>query len=79
MTQEYPMISLQGFILILFSAFLAGPAGGPAAECDFIKDQDRRNFCRALSAKDPSFCEFIKAPDLRHECRALAGKKKRQC
>ena len=42
-----------------------------ALECENIKNTDRRNYCRALSDKQPSWCEFIKNNDLRHQCRAM--------
>lgn len=43
---------------------------GSASSCDFIKDADRRHFCRAVSIPRKSECEFIRNSDLRHECRA---------
>lgn len=45
-----------------------GPAYGQSS-CEFIKDPDRRNYCRAISQQKVTWCEFIKAHDLRRLCR----------
>jgi hypothetical protein len=48
---------------------IRGLAHGLSTECEFIKDPDRRNYCRAISEKAESWCGFIKDADLRHLCR----------
>jgi len=66
---------LTGVFIILASALSATEALSSPAECEFIKDSDQRNYCRALSKSERSWCEFIKNADLRHRCRALVEKK----
>ena len=52
-------------------------AHGSPAECELIKDADKRNFCRAETQHRRSYCELIKDNDLRHRCRAIVTEKKR--
>ena len=44
------------------------------SDCEFIKDADKRNYCRAITKKNKSYCEFVKNKDLRHMCRAEFSK-----
>lgn len=73
----------QVIFLILMAAVVAASLGfctpriarAGSAECGFIKDNDRRHFCWAITIPRPSECSFIRDNDLRHECRARTSKK----
>jgi hypothetical protein len=58
-------------ILIIITANISYAS----ASCEFIKENDRKNFCRAVSKKMPTWCEFIKDNTLKIECRILSKKK----
>jgi len=60
---------------VIFLLALHGLAHGSPSDCEFIKDPDDRNYCRAVAKHERSWCEFIKNNDLRHKCRALADAK----
>lgn len=59
---------MRNLLLGLMVLTFAGEASA-SGQCEFIKDPDRRNYCRAISQQKASWCEFIKADDLRHLCR----------
>jgi len=62
-------------LLLIWSLLVAWPRMSHAgASCEFIKDPDKRHYCRALSDRKPSECEFIKDHDLRTLCRVQTKK-----
>jgi len=65
-------VSLLLFCLTFWGLVIAGCcklAHASTADCSFIKDADRRHYCRALNIPSKTECEFIKDHDLRQECR----------
>lgn len=65
------------FCLAMWGLIIKGCAKiahGAPADCSFIKDADRRHYCRALSIPSRTECEFIKDHDLRYECRGRVKK-----
>ena len=61
-------------IIIVLSASCS--AYSQTTSCEFIKENDKRNFCRALTTKLSSWCEFIKNNSLKIECRVIIKNEK---
>jgi len=62
-------------MLVAVMLIVANVAAAPS-DCEFIKESDQRNYCRAITKHQQSWCEFIKNNDLRHQCRAMSSNKK---
>ena len=60
---------------VMFLAVQGLACGGSPSECEFIKDSDKRSYCRAIANHRASHCTLIKDDDLRHMCLALADTK----
>ena len=70
------ILGYASFIMIVCSA--GGVAGG-SADCELIRDGDRRHFCRALMNRKSLYCESIRDYDERHVCRAVVTGKSIYC
>ena len=65
------------FCLAFWALVIAGCsklAHASPLDCEQIRDNDQRHYCRAVSIPRKSECEFIKSHDLRQECRAKVSK-----
>lgn len=61
-------------ISFVIAFFVFANSAHASAQCEFIKDNDRKNYCRAISKKMPTWCEFIRDNSLKIECRILSKK-----
>ena len=66
--------ALLAFFTLLGDRCTTKSASASPGDCESIHDADKRNFCRAVTRKMPSWCEFIKDGDLRAQCRAQVRK-----
>ena len=68
----YSMMLL--FCIACWWAVIAGCcriAHASPLDCEGIKQDDQRHYCRAVSIPRKSECELIKDQQLRYQCRAL--------
>ena len=62
-------------LTVLFSS----AALADSSDCTFIRNNDQKSMCRALTKKDSSECTFIRNDDKKSMCRALTKNDSSEC
>jgi hypothetical protein len=64
------------FLAIVLAACLwvSGDARSSPLDCEGLHNADQRNYCRALTKREPAYCEVIKDQAIRATCRAMVRK-----